>query len=231
MTMKLLIFDIDGTITHLDGATSRAYLRAFKKIYGVEPVTEGLSMHGRTDPLIFRECFERSGLKGDWRAGYEAFKPHYLADLPDSIRTSERARLHVGVRELLAALAEAPDEFALALGTGNMEAGARVKIGHFELNDYFPVGGYGDEHEERHLILRDAVNVSALHYGKSFTPENTWVIGDTEHDVRGAQRIGVRALGVATGGKYSVEMLAETGADEVRADLSQTAELLELFRR
>ncbi len=205
--MKLLIFDIDGTITHLDGATSRAYAKVFKQIFGRPPITEGISMHGRTDPLIFRECFERTGLTGNWRESYETFKPLYLQELPESIRNTERVHLHVGVRELLAALAEAPSEFALALGTGNMEAGARVKIGHFELNDYFPVGGYGDEHEERHLILRDAVDVSVAHYRTTFAPEHTWVIGDTEHDVHGAQQIGVRALAVATGGKYSVEML------------------------
>ncbi|MBK6765775.1 MAG: HAD family hydrolase [bacterium] len=229
--MKLLIFDIDGTLTHLDGATSRAYAKAFEIILGRKPNTDGVSMHGRTDPLIFRECFERSGFTGDWRAPYEAFKPHYLHELPASIANTKRTFLHSGVRELLAALAERPEQFALALGTGNMEAGARVKIGYFNLSDYFPVGGFGDQHEERFMILRDAVTASESFYKTEFTPDDTWVIGDTEHDVRGAQAIGVKTLAVATGGKYSVEMLRETGADDVRPDLSETAEIVELFCR
>lgn len=228
--MKLLVFDIDGTLTHLDGATRRAYWRAFRAVFGVEPVTDGVSMHGRTDPLIFRECFERTGLGGNWRNAYQEFKPRYLEALPESIRNTERTHLHVGVRELLVSISERPHEFALALGTGNMEAGARVKIGYFGLNDYFPVGGFGDEHEERHLILQDSITASHAYYGRLFSPEETWVIGDTEHDVYGAQRLGLRTLAVATGGKYSVEMLKATGAEEVRADLSATAELLELFR-
>lgn len=229
--MKLLIFDIDGTLTSLDGATTRAYVKAFEQVFGREPNTGGLSMHGRTDPLIFRECFERTGLSGDWRAGYEAFKPAYLAHLPESIRNTPKARVHVGVRELLLALEREPDQFALALGTGNMEEGARTKIGFFDLNRYFAVGGFGDIHEERSMILLDAVQASVQYFGRDFSMEDTWIIGDTEHDVHGAQKIGARTLAVATGGKYSVEMLAATGAEEVRQDLSQTAELLELFSR
>lgn len=227
--MKLLIFDIDGTLASMDGATFRAYAKAFHKIFGRDPITEGLSMHGRTDPLIFRECFENTGLTGDWRASYDVFKPLYLAELPASIRASVRARVHPGVRELLAELRQRPNEFALALGTGNMEAGARAKIGHFGLNDYFPVGGFGDLHLERHAILQDALDAACAHFREPFRANETWVIGDTEYDVRGARVLGMRTLGVATGGKYTTDMLAAVGADVVREDLSQTADVLELF--
>lgn len=229
--MKLLIFDIDGTLTSLYGATTRAYARAFSRVFGRDLITDGLTMHGRTDPLIFRHCYGKSGLPGDWREGYEVFKPPYLEELPISIRNSTRARVHPGVRELLDELSARPDEFALALGTGNMEAGGRTKIAHFDLNHYFPVGGFGDIHEERHMILQDALDAAAAHFGREFAPDASWVIGDTEHDIHGAQRLGLRTLAVATGGKYTVEMLRKYGADDVRPDLSETAELLELFRR
>ncbi len=229
--MKLLIFDIDGTLTSLDGATTRAYSKAFQEIFGQVPDTGGLSMHGRTDPLIFRECFERSGIPGNWREGYELFKPQYLAFLPDSIQSSPKARVHVGVRELLDSLASRPEEFALALGTGNMEPGARAKIGHFGLNHYFPIGGFGDVHEERYMIMQDAVAASCEYFGRTFAPDDTWVIGDTEFDVHGAQQAGLRCLAVATGGKYTTNMLEATGADAVREDLSRTQEILELFRQ
>lgn len=229
--MKLLIFDIDGTLTSLDGATTRAYSRAFVELFGRDPVTTGLSMHGRTDPLIFRECFERTEIPGNWREGYEAFKPLYLAFLPESIQNSPGARVHVGVRELLEYLSERPEEYALALGTGNMEPGARTKIGHFGLNHYFPVGGFGDIHEERYMIMRDAVIASCNYFGQDFAPSDTWVIGDTEHDVHGAQMAGLRCLAVATGGKYTTDMLSATGADAVLEDLGRTQEILDLFRK
>ena len=229
--MKLLIFDIDGTLTSLDGATTRAYAKAFRRVFDRDMITAGLSMHGRTDPLIFRYCYSKSGLTGDWREGYEAFKPPYLEELPVSIQNSPRAKIHPGVRELLDALTTEPEEFALALGTGNMEAGGRAKIAHFDLNHFFPVGGFGDVHVERHLILQDALDAAAEHFGKEFDPMESWVIGDTEHDIHGAQKLGLKTLAVATGGKYTVDMLQEYGADEVRQDLSGTAELLELFRR
>jgi phosphoglycolate phosphatase len=228
--MKLLIFDIDGTLTSLDGATTRAYGKAFNRVFGRDMITDGLTMHGRTDPLIFRHCYYKSGLTGDWREGYETFKPPYLEELPISIRNSPKARMHVGVRELLDALSESPEEFALALGTGNMEAGGRTKIAHFDLNRYFPIGGFGDHHEERHMILQDALDSAEEYFGTTFSPETSWVIGDTEFDIYGAQKLGIKTLAVATGGKYTVEMLREHGADAAREDLSDTAGLLELFR-
>jgi phosphoglycolate phosphatase len=227
--MKLLIFDIDGTITHLDGSTYRAFARAFRDSFDTDLITEGLKLHGRTDPVIFKECFNRAGLTGDWQAAYGIFKKAYIRYLPETISTNPKARLHPGIQDLLNALKDRKDQYALALGTGNGEAGARAKIGYFNLNPYFPVGGFGDEHEERFLIMEDAVHESEKYYNCRFDHDNIWVIGDTAYDVEGGKAIGVRTLAVATGGAYTYDELLKTGADLVFRDLSDTAAVLMAF--
>jgi len=227
--VKLLIFDIDGTLTHLDGSTYRAFAAAFREVFDRELITEGLKLHGRTDPLIFRECHARAGLNGNWQEAYGRFKPVYLRELPIAIADNPRARTHAGVRELLDALVERSADCALALGTGNGEAGARAKIGHFDLNRFFPVGGFGDVHEERYLIMQDAIRNAESHYGNQFALRETWVIGDTVFDVEGGKRIGARTLAVATGGAYGLDELRAANPDVTLPDFSDTADVLKVF--
>ena len=227
--MKLLIFDIDGTLTHLDGATRRAFNAAFRKAFAVDAVTSDLKLHGRTDPVIFQDCFRLTGLPGKWDESFARFRAAYIDALPAAIEASPNVRLQPGVMNLLDQLAAKSDQAALALGTGNMEPGARVKIGRFDLNRYFPVGGFGDRHFERKDIMRDAVNNAQHHYGREFEPGRIWVIGDTPHDIEGGKAIGAHTMGVATGGAYSYEELQATGAEVVLRDLSDTSLVLRTF--
>lgn len=228
--MKLLIFDIDGTLTHLDGATRSAFDAAFVRLFGRNAQIAGIKMHGRTDPMIFRDCFRSSGLGDDWENAYNRFRVVYIEELPAAIRArGDRIHLHPGVSRLIEQLHAMPERAALALGTGNMEAGGRAKIGHFELNDYFPVGGFGDDHHERIDILRDAVRNAETHWRRTFDAQDTWVIGDTPHDVEAGKTLGLRTLGVATGGAFSLAELAATQPDALVADLSDTEHVLTVF--
>jgi phosphoglycolate phosphatase len=227
--LKLLIFDVDGTLTHIDGATRRAFRAAFQRLYGLELVTDTLKLHGRTDPLIFRDCYEFCGLHGDWQAAFDSFRKVYLEELPVCIAAGKNVHLHPGVSELLEALASRPGDVALVLGTGNMEAGARTKIGHFGLNRYFPVGGFGDAHDDRTSLLRDAVRNAENHWKRRFAPADTWVIGDTVYDIEGGKALSLRTMGVTTGGAFSFNELAAAGADAVFENLSDTARVLNAF--
>jgi phosphoglycolate phosphatase-like HAD superfamily hydrolase len=192
-------------------------------------VTSDLKLHGRTDPVIFQDCFRSSGLMGEWEESFARFRDAYIEALPDAIAASPHIHLQPGVQELLDQLVVRHDRAALALGTGNMESGARVKIGRFDLNRYFPVGGFGDIHYERPDIMRDAVRNAEVHYGRKFDQRETWVIGDTPHDIAGGKAIQARTMGVATGGAYTSGDLVAAGADVVFEDLSDTERVLHTF--
>jgi len=228
--MKLLIFDIDGTLTHLDGATRSAFDAAFVRLFGRNASIAGIKMHGRTDPMIFRDCFRETGLGDDWENAYEKFRRVYLEELPAAIRArGNRVRLHNGVGELIRTLHAMPEQAALALGTGNMEGGGRAKIGHFGLNEFFPVGGFGDDHHGRVDLLRDAIRNAEAHWQRNFETSETWVIGDTPHDIAAGKALGLRTLGVATGGAFSLAELAATQPDALLEDLSDTESVLAVF--
>lgn len=228
--MKLLIFDIDGTLTHLDGATRHAFNAAFETAFQTTAKIADIPMHGRTDPVIFRDCYRATGLEGEWQFAYQQFQPHYLQALPTCIQNSSGKKVLPGIPELLNKLSKEPQKFALALGTGNMEAGARLKVGCFGLNHFFPVGGFGDHFEVRADIMRDAVKKSETHYARKFHPESVWVIGDTIHDIAGGQAIGAKTIGVATGGAFSAGDLRAANPTVVLDDLSDTERVVNSFQ-
>ncbi len=61
-----------------------------------------------------------------------------------------------GVKQLLEQLAALP-QMATGLLTGNLREGARLKLQHYGLHDYFPFGGFGDKHANRDDVAREAL--------------------------------------------------------------------------
>jgi phosphoglycolate phosphatase-like HAD superfamily hydrolase len=120
---------------------------------------------------------------------------------------------------VLEALAVRPDA-ALGLLTGNTAAGSAAKMRHFKLDGYFPIGAYGSDHADRNQLGPIALDRAAVHFGRNFTPSETWIIGDTPKDIACARALGARCLAVATG-NFSTEALAAHGADEVVGTLDQ----------
>ena len=65
--MKLLLFDIDGTLILTGGAATRAVNRALNKIYGIDNAMDGIRPEGKTDPAILREIFHKRIGGGSFR--------------------------------------------------------------------------------------------------------------------------------------------------------------------
>jgi phosphoglycolate phosphatase len=66
---------------------------------------------------------------------------------------------------------------------------------------------------------------AAARYGIDFAGRATVIVGDTPHDVGAAVATGARAVGVATG-EFSVQELADAGADVVLPDLVDTGTVI-----
>ena len=55
ISLKLFLFDLDGTLVSTGGAGLRSLGHAFKEIYGFEESHRRVNPSGKTDPAIFRE--------------------------------------------------------------------------------------------------------------------------------------------------------------------------------
>ena len=228
--MKLLLFDIDGTLVLTGGAGVRAMNRAFQDVFGVADAFRGIPMAGRTDPAILAEGLRNAGLQPG-NDEIARFERKYLSLLDEEIQAPARPRLvvpHVspfkgalpGVPELIARLA-AREEVFLALLTGNYSTGAKIKLGHFDLWTSFRCGAYGEDADLRHELVPVAL-ARAQAAGLPRTDlRETVIIGDTPLDIECAHRAGVACVAVATGGHDASE-LREAGADVVFDDLTDT---------
>ena len=56
--MKLLLFDIDGTLIHSGGAGKRAMNNVFKNIFGVSDALDHFPLAGCTDLAIYSKTIE-----------------------------------------------------------------------------------------------------------------------------------------------------------------------------
>jgi phosphoglycolate phosphatase len=224
---RLFLFDLDGTLVNTSGAGTRSLNKVFRDLYGVDNVAEKVRLHGKTDPAIFREaihlCLGRETKPGE----SETFFSRYLAQLEIEVRVPGAKGLLAGVRHWLEQLAGRTDAI-LALGTGNLERGARLKLEPYEINHYFPVGGYGSDAEDRAELLRFGHRRASAHAGEPVSPDNVIVIGDTPHDVTAARAAGFRALAVATG-SYGMSELKASNPDFLLNDLTEAPAWLEQF--
>lgn len=217
----LLLFDIDGTL--LAGkAGRRAFARTFAVLAGDPLAADGIRFAGRTDVSIFEDIVSRSGLG---HLKLEDIVPTYLRMLAEEV-ARDPGRLYPGVRELLDALSREPG-FCLALGTGNLEAGARLKLEPHGIWHYFPTGGFADDSPVREELIAAGIRKAERHYGTRF--DRVVVIGDTPLDVGSGRANGAATLAVAQG-FYGEDELRAAGADRVLPDFQDLGATLDALR-
>lgn len=221
--MRLLIFDIDGTLLLNGPITKRLFAESFAEVVGRDPVRDDVRFHGNTDRGIFRMLLDDDDEA--YARHFDAFATTFTAKMREHYPSAEGPYLLPGVLELVDAL-RARDDVALALGTGNIRETAYVKLGRFGLDSYFPVGGFGGDHLVRADMIRGAIADARVHYDFDFDPADSWVIGDTVNDVIAARDAGCRVMGVMTGPHRQDEL---RDADVVVEDLRDTARRLATF--
>lgn len=225
---KLLLFDIDGTLMMSGGAGARALARALREEFGLEDGLAGVRLGGQTDPQIVTDALERAGLAGS--AGPERVdrvRDLYLTYLASEIQVAAQARVLPGVVALLTALS-GHGHAKLALLTGNYEPGARIKLGRFDLNRYFTVGGFGSDSHVRRELVPIAMDRARAHFSEDFAPGDVVVIGDTEKDVDCGRHSGTRTVAVATG-SISATVLKGCQPDLFFASFEDTARVSDLI--
>jgi phosphoglycolate phosphatase len=215
--VRLVLFDIDGTLIRTGGAGVQAFARVFATEFNAVDGFERLKFAGRTDVGIVREFFSFHGIPPS-PANFQRFFERYVFWL-DHILGHSEGRVCPGVWEFIDGLKSLPEPPLLGLLTGNIRLGAEIKLRRFNLWDVFQTGAFADDDEERDRIAAIACERGAQLLDRPLKGQEVLVIGDTPLDIRCARAVGARMLAVATGGHPLTE-LKEHAPDLAVADLS-----------
>ncbi len=215
--IRLVLFDIDGTLVHTGGAGTAAFTKTFARQFNLHHGTEKMKFAGRTDVSLVREFFRIHDITAT-PEHFEEFFEHYVFWLHHILEQNSGEACR-GVREFIHALQSLPSPPALGLLTGNIQLGAEIKLRHFGLWEMFQFGGFADDHEDRNHIAVAALERARRVLGDTLQPQEIVVIGDTPFDVRCGKHIGAKTLAVATGGA-KLEELTKQSADWTVADLT-----------
>ena len=60
--MRLILFDIDGTLIHAHGVGHRSFVRAMQSVFGTTGPHDTYDWRGKTDPWILRDLMRLAGI-------------------------------------------------------------------------------------------------------------------------------------------------------------------------
>ena len=225
--MRLVLFDIDGTLLNSGGVGRASMQGALSEVFG-SPGSPSYRYDGKTDKQIVRDVMRMEGHTDehiDSRMG--TLIDRYLDGLKQGIESRKfDVRPLEGVVEILDAL-EARDDVVLGLLTGNVEKGARAKLSAAGIDpDRFRVNAFGSDHEHRPKLPAIAQQRAGQHLGRPVAGEKVIVIGDTPADIECGRELGARAIGVASG-HYSVADLEKHDPYAVFPSLKDTQKVLD----
>jgi phosphoglycolate phosphatase-like HAD superfamily hydrolase len=218
--IRLVLFDVDGTLIHTGGAGVAAFAKTLASEFGVPNGTELLKFGGRTDYSLVRELFSLTQIEPSAK-NFDRFFAAYLVWLEKLIAEC-RGGACPGVPEFCRALAARPEPPLPGLLTGNIRRGAQIKLQRFQMWEQFSIGAFSDDHEDRNQIAAIALQRGSERLGRPLRGEEVLVIGDTPLDIRCARAIGAKMLAVATG-RFTVPELKEHHPDWAVEDLSKIA--------
>jgi phosphoglycolate phosphatase len=202
--ISAVLFDIDGTLIQTGGAGLKAFAKTFEEVFGISNGTEKMRFAGRTDTGLVREFFKNNGI-AETEENLGRFFKIYPRWLQIMLRECE-GHVLPGVHAILDELEGHEAKPLVGLLTGNIRAGAELKLRHYDLWERFSFGGFADDHHERNQIAAAAHRRCEEHFCAPVAGDKIIVIGDTPLDIECGKAIGARTLAVATGGASLAEL-------------------------
>lgn len=226
--MKLILFDIDGTLICSNGAGREVMAASLRDVFGTTGPIETYPFGGKTDRQIITDLltaagFSRENIDLNLPAVYQL-----MVEKGRHLFPQRGMKPCYGVAALLEELGQRND-VTLGLLTGNIADTAPLKLAAAGIAPcQFRLGAYGSDSMDRNdlpcIAMQRAANLTSFTY----SGKNTIIIGDTPADILCARSGEATAVAVASGWTDALT-LAQYQPDYLLNDLSDTTGVINIL--
>lgn len=215
MDFQTILFDLDGTLTDPAEGITNSIVHSLT-YYGIS-VADKRELYDFIGPPLHESYMRRFGM--DEKTALEAVE-HYREYF--GVTGLLENSVYPGIAQMLAALRAAGK--TLLVATSKPEVFAVRILEHFDLARYFSVIAGAPLHPPKGYGKADVIKES-LARGQVADLRTAIMVGDRKHDVLGAHKAGIPAVGVLYGYGDRAEHEA-CGADYIVSSVSELTELL-----
>ncbi len=212
MSVKLVIFDLDGTLIDSSVDITDAINYAVEP-YRVGPVTvqEAISLVGEGISRLMEKIIVKEGIEADRDFLIERFVFYYSAHLTDN------TTVYPGVRETLSQLGA----YRKAVVSNKRESLSIKTLEQLGLSEYMDIIVGSETVGERKPSPLPVCHVLSV---LGISPEEAVIVGDSNYDIEAGQSAGIKAVAVTYGYK-PLDLLQ--GADFIINSMPELIGILE----
>lgn len=214
--MKLVIFDIDGTLTNTSAIDEVCFRATYAELLGLHDISSALETCPHvSDTGITRHIYQTRLARAphdheeaaicarvvDFLAAHHRHDPAHFAEVSGAVAMLEQ-------------LAEKRD-WMIAVATGCWRASAEMKLRAANIALHEKPAGFAEDGPARETIVSAAIARAKQHYNRT-SFDKIVSVGDGVWDVKTAANLGLSFVGIAEGAR--AEMLRQNGARHIMAD-------------
>lgn len=226
--MKILCWDIDGTIIDTGPAGCTALDAVFEQRLHMKKPPLTMTIGGRTDRYVAWQYYIAAYKANPDAEALALFLNDYEDELYNALQAQQRALLPAA-ESIIKHIAEEAD-WENRFFTGNRARGARKKLALYGLEHCFnwKESILADQFTSKLEVAKEIKRKISGTYAEHI--EKCIFIGDTPIDIQAAHHIGVKCIGISTG-CYSLDELKQAHPTIVLPQLPSVEEFMQLINR
>jgi len=196
MRHSLIIFDIDGTLTDTVCMDADIFFNTFMKYLGIEQLNNNWDEYRySTDSGLALELFEKHIGRAPIDKELYGIKEDFFRALLNKIEQEPACCTSIPGAEFLLQQILQTKHWDTAIATGGWQKSALMKLRHAKIDHQGTPIATGDDHIERHEIIKIAIERAKQHYSKN-SYDRIIYVGDREWDYKAAQYLGIGFIGM-----------------------------------
>ena len=224
--MKLVIFDIDGTLADTKTVDDRCFVEAFFTTFQIDIRHQKWEdLTNLTDWGITEEIIQKELKRNPTKAEYGLMEANMIHNLQTAkAENSTHFQEILGAKTFFDHLQTLPN-ITLGIATGAWEKSALIKLGSINIDPANLPFSNSSHFKTREAITNHAIEQASAIHSQDF--EEVIYFGDGVWDYKTCQNLGIRFIGIDV---LQDDKLRQIGAETIFEDYRNRDEILHIIR-